>query len=178
MQANPVAATYFGSYSCDNDNSLDGVCLANNYSHTVYYDASVTQSIRTDTTWIVDNEFDNKTDLTAYITTSFAAADVRIFYAAYGQTGYWGAAYCPTYATASGSDPNRWCKPQIVRFNSTYPAAFDTSWERRYMACHELGHTVGLDDSAIQSCMFDNSAISYNLDSSEILSINQKYLPY
>jgi hypothetical protein len=54
---------------------------------------------------------------------------------------------CATGATYGGSDAShtRWCTPQKLVYNLTYEAShFPTDNAKRYIACHELGHTVGL----------------------------------
>lgn len=60
---------------------------------------------------------------------------------------------CPSGATEGGSNPNRWCYGQKLTVN----LAFDLPTAgRRYVACHELGHTVGLrheDEVHSNSCM-------------------------
>lgn len=48
---------------------------------------------------------------------------------------------CPNSATERGRNPNRWCYGQRLNVNLRFslpPAG------KRYLACHELGHTVGL----------------------------------
>lgn len=50
-----------------------------------------------------------------------------------------------------GSDANhtRLCYPQLFEYNLTYEAGFfSTDNAKRYIACHELGHTIGLQHPA------------------------------
>ena len=54
---------------------------------------------------------------------------------------------CNSGATYGGSDAShtRWCTPQKLVYNLSYEAShFPTDNAKRYIACHELGHTVGL----------------------------------
>ena len=54
---------------------------------------------------------------------------------------------CATGATYGGSDAShtRWCTPQRLIYNLACEAShFPTDNAKRYIACHELGHTVGL----------------------------------
>jgi len=54
---------------------------------------------------------------------------------------------CATGATYGGSDAShtRWCTPQKLVYNLTYQTShFPTDNAKQYIACHELGHTVGL----------------------------------
>jgi hypothetical protein len=49
--------------------------------------------------------------------------------------------------TYGGSEANhdRWCKPQVLRYNTFFRTShFPTDAKQRYIACHELGHTIGL----------------------------------
>lgn len=49
--------------------------------------------------------------------------------------------------TYGGSDANhtRWCRPQRLYYNTYYAAGyFPSDNPKRYIACHELGHTIGL----------------------------------
>ncbi len=54
---------------------------------------------------------------------------------------------CAAGADYGGSDANhtRWCRPQRFVYNTFYAAShFPTDNNKRYIACHELGHTIGL----------------------------------
>ena len=47
-----------------------------------------------------------------------------------------------------GSHPNRWCRGQYITYNSFFYWSnfgyYDTDAQRRNVACHEMGHTIGL----------------------------------
>jgi len=54
---------------------------------------------------------------------------------------------CASGATYGGSDAahDRWCRPQRIFYNTYYAAGyFPSPNNKRYIACHELGHTIGL----------------------------------
>ncbi|GBE23073.1 hypothetical protein BMS3Bbin01_02454 [bacterium BMS3Bbin01] len=76
----------------------------------------------------------------------------------YGATGWYAAAPCAAGATYGGSGTHTWCKPRLVKYNRSYPEAFDTATERRWLACHELGHTLGLfhNPDTQYSCLAEN----------------------
>jgi len=45
----------------------------------------------------------------------------------------------------SDSTHTRWCRPQRLYYNTYYEAGyFPDPNPKRYIACHELGHTIGL----------------------------------
>lgn len=54
---------------------------------------------------------------------------------------------CASGAIYGGSDAShtRWCIPQILYCNTRFEADyFPSDTAKRYIACHELGHTIGL----------------------------------
>lgn len=68
----------------------------------------------------------------------------------------WG--QCRTGATYGGSEAshNRWCDPEDLYWNTAYSSAYPTVANKRYIACHELGHMLGLRhsvESGSVSCM-------------------------
>ena len=86
------------------------------------------------------------TDLVAYRDDADQYPDVIVYDFNYGDNGRVGWAECPEGNTGTGGSGNlRWCRGQRVRFNEFYEASdFDTATRRRRIACHELGHTLGL----------------------------------
>jgi hypothetical protein len=81
----------------------------------------------------------------------------------YNRPGVYGWTSCKA-GTSSGRDPNRTCYYQVVRFNTSISGP-----HRVRVACHELGHTVGLRHTGDNSsCMFgsyspgDGGALALN----------------
>ena len=73
--------------------------------------------------------------------------DVIVVAADYGQNGAAGWVWCPPRAPQGiNQHGDRWCRQQQLHFNlnSRYAAFFADAASRDYMACHELGHTIGL----------------------------------
>jgi hypothetical protein len=73
--------------------------------------------------------------------------DVIAYSSDYGENGAAGWVYCPRDAP-QGVNPagDRWCRAQELHFNLNprYTVYLGDAASRAYVACHELGHTVGL----------------------------------
>jgi len=73
--------------------------------------------------------------------------DVIAYSSDYGENGAAGWVYCPRDAP-QGTNPegDRWCRAQELHFNLNprYAIYLGDDGSRAYVACHELGHTVGL----------------------------------
>jgi hypothetical protein len=73
--------------------------------------------------------------------------DVIVMAGDYGRNGAAGWVWCPTRAPQGTNEVgDRWCRRQRLYFNlnPSYAAFFADRASRDYMACHELGHTIGL----------------------------------
>lgn len=95
----------------------------------------------------------NPTDLAVlqYTTTS-CTQETCAMDSDYGNNGLFGWNACYPGAT-SGSHPNQTCSNDWVRYNTngSLPAL-----SANVVACHELGHAVGLRHTAANSCMRNN----------------------
>ncbi len=140
------------------------VSVANDRWHHVYIDPSVppalAQSVRNaiadyDSTALVVIEQARLTVVT----------DVIVYADDHGPNGAAGWVNCPARA-AQGVNRrgDRWCRGQELHFNlnARYAVYFADAASRDYMACHELGHSVGLrhwgnpprsDGPAADTCM-------------------------
>ena len=121
--------------------------VGNDSFHYVYIDPSVPGRIA----WAVRRsmrEDYNPTHLVVREQSSITPkTDVIVTAANYGQNGAAGWVWCPTHAPQGiNSHGDRWCRRQQLHFNlnSRYAVFFADAASRDYMACHELGHTVGL----------------------------------
>lgn len=82
--------------------------------------------------------------------------DVGVTDASYGSTGDWAWTACADNAVYGGSEASfsRWCRSQDLVFNLSYKATkYFTLDKTRAIACHELGHTVGLRHDTTATCM-------------------------
>lgn len=124
----------------------DGFVAYDRYQNFSYH--SLTAGNADASTWVRSNVM-NPTDLQAYLNAP-GMVDVDVYDGYYGDTGWVGVTQ-PKNCTWSGS---RWKCNSNVKFNLSYPSYYDTASERRHIACHEFGHTVGLNHTTNQtSCM-------------------------
>jgi hypothetical protein len=73
--------------------------------------------------------------------------DVIAFSGDYGDNGAAGWVYCPSDAPQGiNRFEHRWCRHQELHlnYNARYGLFFDDEASRGHIACHELGHTLGL----------------------------------
>jgi hypothetical protein len=117
---------------------------------------------------------DTNTDLEAYSNPESSCVDlgwdVCVYDDNYGDNGLDGWNACTT-GTDSGSHPDMVCSLDVARINTFYsPPPFE-------VACHELGHTVGLrHTTSTTSCM--QSPLSVNdttYNSHDVGHINSNY---
>lgn len=145
-----VAATDFGSDFQDPCSpSVYSQCTGENYDHRVRFFSvdNVNLNAATHDRMTYYGSYAGR--LTMYEVTS--SADVHVQDLALGATGWWAATYCSSSAVYGGTASNhtRWCKPQILTYNTSYSVGVAQPY---YLACHELGHTVGLRHYS-SSCM-------------------------
>ncbi len=88
----------------------------------------------------------NPLDLVAYVDQNDPYPDVIVYDYDYGHNGFAAWVDCPANNTGiGGSGATRWCRGQILRLNGSYEALWvNAAWAREGLACHEIGHTVGL----------------------------------
>jgi hypothetical protein len=127
------------------------------------------------------NEDYGPTDLTMVRLTQNSGTDVQVLDDDYGITNVAGWVDCPSDAPQGiNSHGDRWCRLQNLKFNLN--AAVQSFWidagSRAYMACHEMGHTLGLwhRASTTSSCMIpDVPNGPTNLDGTDVAEINTYY---
>lgn len=159
-----VVATNFGGplhsgVACDANMSSE--CVAENYTHYVYYYSTLTQPYR-DAVDATIPAYD-ATDMTVQAEAYSSTNDVRVSEGNWGSNGAWAWTACATTLNGAGSRPadghshgHNWCKPQLLRWNLYYAANYSTADQRKAIACHELGHTMGLQHTSdTASCMKD-----------------------
>jgi predicted Zn-dependent protease len=181
LGAQPALASNFGSntaayntpaHPCDATASSQ--CIANNGTHWWYPSALLANQLAA-TRYASDSVYDPVADVDTVEMTSSSNVDVIVYDSNYGSS-YWAWTACSTTATYGGSDPDRWCRPQLLRYDTSHTTAYDTTTERRYLACHEMGHTLGLRHSGnTVSCLYPNQATSTLLASHDTGELNAQY---
>jgi hypothetical protein len=116
--------------------------------------------------WAIDNVYNGHVGLSVFRTTNSSSTyyDVILQEGQYGLNEYNAWTHCTSSATYGGVDPDRWCKPQAIKFNlARWDLEYIDQQARRFFACHELGHTLGLqhptggENNKQQTCMYPGS---------------------
>ena len=96
--------------------------------------------------------------------------DVIVWDFHFGTNEYAGWTECSDVAVhGGGSGRMEWCRPQHIFYNLSRTGYFSTGTRRRMIACHELGHTIGLQHRQVSAtCMHKNADTSETIPQHEI----------
>jgi hypothetical protein len=138
-----------GSFStCDRPvNPPRCTSVGNNVRHYVAFDASLTGPLRDAMRFAMERVYEPTRLVMIEQAGVSPLTDVIAFSADYGENGAAGWVYCPADSERGISTlGHRWCQAQELHLNLNprYGLFFDDDASRRHVACHELGHTVGL----------------------------------
>jgi len=143
-------ARFGSSYTHICDATIYAECVANDAYHAVY--VNVSGSYGTQVRWAMANYTSVAPPVQMYeIYPPALDKDVEVLLTNAGANGALAWTQCASGATYGGSDAShtRWCRPQRFYYNTYYEAGyFPTDNPKRYIACHELGHTIGLQHPA------------------------------
>lgn len=142
-----------GAAPCDNLQTSE--CIANDGNHSVYFENVDTAQYNA-TINRMENVYEPISGITMWETISFQNADVYVMDGYFGTSEYAGWTQCTDGAAhGGGSGRWEWCKPQLIMYNlSRTGYFFNGKTRRRMIACHEMGHTLGLQHTtADSSCM-------------------------
>ncbi|HEY7464942.1 MAG TPA: hypothetical protein VH987_11015 [Candidatus Limnocylindria bacterium] len=122
------------------------VSVGNDSTHFIYIDASVPRSLA-NAVRRAATDYD-RTNLRVIVQANRTKrTDVVVHAGDHGANGAAGWVYCPPDAPRGRTERgDRWCRQQELHFNlnARYAAYFGDPASQRYMACHEIGHSVGL----------------------------------
>jgi hypothetical protein len=135
---------YWGSsYANICDTTPQSQCIANNTTHSYWYFSGLSQA-RRDAMSLKFVHWGNNTDINVIPDT----VDVYTQQGNLPEVNAYAWGYCGPSASYGGSDAshNRYCQPQIINWNTWSAAAnkVNTTNKYRHLACHEVGHTIGL----------------------------------
>lgn len=194
VTAGTAMATNFGGprdpgYHCDTIPETSK-CVGENTSHSVFIESSVDAELVEEIVWSVAN-YTAVSDISMFISTS-SSSDVKVRAVNYGSgETWWASGACETAGPPTiygGSETplpgNRWCKPQIFRYNLYWRASkYPTDNNERSVTCHELGHTIGLrhpnsgtgDPDWTNSCMKLSNQTKITTTSHDRIHIDARY---
>jgi hypothetical protein len=121
--------------------------VGNNLRHYVAFDGSLTDALRDAMRFAMERVYEPTRLVMIEQAAVSPLTDVIAFSADYGENGAAGWVYCPADTPRGVSAlGHRWCQGQELHLNlnARYGLFFDDDASRRHVACHELGHTLGL----------------------------------
>ena len=136
-------------FACNRPGIVPPRCtsVANDLRHSVFFDATLTDGLAASLRDTLADDYD-PTDLTAFEVTELTqSTDVIAYSQDYGDLGAAAWVYCPRDSPqGENSEGHRWCRMQELHFNlnGRYAVFFEDDGSRDHVACHEMGHTVGL----------------------------------
>ncbi|MEA2651932.1 MAG: hypothetical protein QOI85_1653 [Chloroflexota bacterium] len=136
-------------FTCNRPGIVPPRCtsVANDLRHRVFFDGTLSDELAASLRDTIAEDYD-ATDLIASVQTELTdETDVIAYSQDYGDLGAAAWVYCPTDAPQGvNSEGDRWCRGQELNFNlnARYAVFFEDDGSRDHVACHEMGHTVGL----------------------------------
>ena len=121
--------------------------VGDNLRHVVVFDATLTDGLADALRDTLAEDYGPTKLTTAVDETVTDRTDVVAYSEDYGDNGAAGWVYCPADAPQGvNARGDRWCREQQLHFNLNprYGIFFADEASRDHVACHEIGHTVGL----------------------------------
>jgi hypothetical protein len=121
--------------------------VGNNVRHYVAFDPSLTAELAEAMRFAMERVYEPTRLVMVEQAAVSPLTDVIAFSADYGENGAAGWVYCPSDRSYGvNGQGHRWCQGQELHLNLNprYGVFFGDDASRRHVACHELGHTLGL----------------------------------
>jgi hypothetical protein len=121
--------------------------VGDDFRHNVVFDTSLRADLREAMRGAMANVYDATQLVMIEQPEVTPTTDVIAYSADYGENGAAGWVYCPSDAPqGQNAQDDRWCRHQELHLNvnARYGLFFDDAGSRAHIACHELGHTLGL----------------------------------
>lgn len=132
----------------------------------VYYYGNLRTYSADATTWTRSNNI-NPTNMSTSLTSNHDSSHVHVTDEYYGAT-WVGATSCQVYAG------NNRCQHWHVKYDLSNWDGWQT-YQRRHNACHETGHSTGLDHTSAASCMQSGAYSELNFTDHDRNHINSAY---
>jgi hypothetical protein len=123
------------------------ISVGDNPRHHVFVHESVPRSLRWAVRRVMRDVYEPTALTMIWDDRRTSRTDVIVRAGNYGQNGAAGWVVCPPHAPQGRNEHgHRWCRHQGLYFNLNprYSAYLNDAASRRHLACHELGHTLGL----------------------------------
>jgi hypothetical protein len=161
-------------------------CTANNGNHGVMIVTAMNNNLETALINSVADDYDDNpnsdTDITAIMSTNVNTADVWAAVTDGQNPREHGWGTCIEGAMTGDQGFEKWCKPQAMVFNTDFAQEWNNDpGLRRWVVCHEIGHTLGLRHtngrhSSLASCMLDRVEDFTNTWPTVLASFDKRHL--
>jgi predicted Zn-dependent protease len=147
------------AHNCDTSNLSQ--CVNNNNNDLIIFGSPLAQSHKDAINFAIADYNAKNPGIVLYISVLGPdLVDVIVSDTTVVGNGSWAWGQCRSPATTGGTNPDAWCYPVLLKWNLAYEASkYPGTTAKRDVACHELGHTMGLRHSNETSgtCMINAS---------------------